>query len=1189
MQINSEIKIFLCHGDDLVNLTPEQNLAVSVRDKNLLVSAAAGSGKTKVLVERVKKLILEDNFDVDRLLIVTFTNAAAHEMKIRIRAALNEQLNKENDFETSRRLEKQIVLLSNASITTMHSFCQNLIKRNFVKIGIDPKFRVADENELEMLKETAIIELFEKNYSNGDESFKKFTDDFGGTSSSDEKVHEIILSLHKFAQSQIFPNQWLESLKENFNINENSKLENTIWYSSAMKNIGFAINAAYDECKSTLDFAREKNVYVENIEDDFNEIFVPLKNNSQDWNKIYEILNRDKLFKKLSGKKNMDDSLKKIVQSRREDYKKIIDDLHKKFFFTSEQNMIDDLREIKSSMEILIDLTIEFDKAFNEAKREKNIIDFNDMEHFAVEILQDEKITKSLRKKFQAVMVDEYQDTNAVQEKIFSSIADKNKSNFFAVGDVKQSIYKFRLADPSLFMDKYKNYPLLDDCMRIDLSKNFRSRPQVLNAINFIFERLMNSESMEIDYSEDARLNNGFNYPESNKNLLDTPTEFFLIESNDTNENSDSESLKDIERETQIIATRIKKMFVDKIQIYDTNEEKYRDVKFSDIVILRRTQKDPAAMMEILQRNNIPSYSMGDETYFQKTEIKIMMSLLTILENMRQDIPLAAVMLSEIGGFTAEELAKLKIASKSDDLCTLLTVAASSSEEFNLWNLPKDLIEKSLKFLNKINSWREIAGMLSVAELLEKIYNETGYYKYVGGLENGPMRQANLRMLIDRAVSYNAAGFRGISKFLKYISKIKELTNDLSTPRTLSENEDVVRIMTIHKSKGLEFPIVFVCELGKKFNLRDEQSEIVLKHKEFGIGSYKILKNEPIRIPTFARTAIATKNINEQKAEELRILYVAMTRAREKLILIGTSKNLKYEKYNRYGSLEKIPNFALLSANTFLEWLIAALSKKNDCVKTINCNASKIKIENETIEEEKEYIDADMSKLERKIPTSAKKNIPSKMSVTELKRRIESDDEIEKNLIEEKISTASYKRPNFETEKKLSGAEYGTLMHALMQRIDLNGDLSTEGINLQIKKLIEKKIFTIEQAKVIKSNKAAQFFASLIGKRMISSKEIYRELPFGRLIDAAKFFPNINADEKIFIQGIIDVLFKDENGNYILIDYKTDRVDDTELMIEKYKLQIEIYAEAIEAILNRKIDEKYLYMLGAEKLIRIEN
>lgn len=1180
-------------------LTSEQELSINLEDKNILVSAAAGSGKTKVLVERVKHLILNKGLDIDKFLIVTFTNAAAQEMRARIQSALNSQMKIESNIETLRRLEKQSALLTSASITTMHSFCQDLLKRNFAKVGIDPKFRVADDNELNIIKHNVIEELFEKKYSSGDENFKKFTDDFGGSLSSDNDVYEVILSLNDFIQSQVDPIKWLKSLSSMFDVDE---LENTIWFNEALKDIKFMINAVVDECQIACDTACKYNIYVKDIENDMYNSILPLKQIilSGNWDKIYEMINRNEFFSKLSPYRGADKEKADEIKKSREEYRTIINKLKEKYFFMPKKDLVNDLRDLKPSIDTLIDIMIDFEIALESVKREKNIIDFNDMEHFSIKILSDENVVKSLKKKFKVVMVDEYQDTNAVQDKIFSTIA--TDTNFFAVGDVKQSIYKFRLADPSIFLNKYQTYAQIENCERIDLNKNFRSRKEVLNAVNFVFERLMNDESMEIDYSDSAKLYQGIEYPKELSKLLDNPAEFYLINENDfKNEDNvevevddkteikDSIAVQSIEREAQMISLRIKKMIDTKTQVYDSNKGSYRDITYRDIVILRRSNKNPTLLTKVLEKNNIPVYAMGDETYFMKTEVKMIVSLLTILDNMRQDIPLVAVMLSPIGGFSAEELATLRATSNKEDMYTLITMSAlSATNGLNPYNLSEEFIKKTSNFLKKISKWREISRMISVPELLTTIYNETGFYDYVGGLENGMARQANLRMLIDKANDYESAGFRGLARFLKFISKIKELNTDLSAARTLGENEDVVRIMTIHKSKGLEFPVVFICELGKNFNIKDSQTDILLKHKELGVGPYHTLKTEPLRVTSFARQVIMARSSMESKAEELRVLYVAMTRAREKLILIGTNKGneKKYDKYKKYGNSKKVPSFALLTVNNYLDWLMMALSKETDSIKVINVSANNLKIENEQLEE-LPIMEKDLTQIEIE-PKFKSQSIPAKMSVTELKRLIEFDDTMSLNLLEDKYETKTYRRPNFEQTKKISGAEYGTIMHSLMQRLDLNKDLSSKGIREQLNLMTEAKIFTPEQAEVVSVNKAARFFKSSIGKRMLKSTEIYRELPFSRLIDSNEFF--LDTNDKIFIQGIIDLLFKDDEDNFILIDYKTDHIDEDEPkqiedIKEKYKLQMRLYAESIESILHRRVSESYLYMLSEGILI----
>ena len=1191
-------------------LTENQQKAIEIRDKNLLVSAAAGSGKTRVLVERIKQMVLSNECDIDKLLVVTFTNAAAQEMRSRIYETLSKELNRNDTTKTQEqieRLERQKILMSSASIMTIHSFCQTLLKRYFAKIDLDPKFRLADDQELNMIRQGVIEDLFEDKYKNNDKDFIEFTDKFGGDEKGDDKIHNMVIDLYKYSQCQPYPEKWLKSLIKPFEIDDNAKIEDTIWYEFAMKQIKSKLDSIYDECAINYDYAMAYDMYAEDISADMDILF-DLKRASNDWNRLYNaILNVQ--FKNLKPIKNcLDDEAKELIQKNRDAYKKSIDKLYKSYFFATSEEMIADIKAMKPMVEVLINTTIDFSKAYAAEKHEKSIIDFNDMEHFALQILSDEQTVKTLRSKYRAVMVDEYQDINGVQDAILNAIANKKDANFFAVGDIKQSIYGFRLTDSSLFQAKYKEYSSPDNLSseKIDLSQNFRSRSTVLESVNYIFDRLMNEEYFGIEYDDAAKLYCGFKYPTVSEmqiegKILDTPTEFYLIKdekssaakNNKTSQEVENsvETLQGIEREAQVIANRIKNMMNDNTQIYDVSQNKYRKLRFRDIVILLRSQENTASQVKnILEQNDIKAYSIGEESYFKALEIQVMLSLLSILDNARQDIPLAAVMLSPIGEFTSEELALMRVnVSRYADLFTVLTMTAVSSEAAQMINLPANLSDKAKNLLKKLNEWRDMSQVVSVSELITTIYRETGYYDYVGGLPEGVLRQANLRMLVDRAAAYENTALRGLARFLKFVNKIKELKTDLSIARTLGENEDVVRIMTIHKSKGLEFPVVFVAGLGKQFNLKDEKTDILLKNRKLGLGIQHIIKNEPVRFPTLSYQVVSQQNIDEQKAEEMRILYVAMTRAREKLILVGTTKmsDKNLIKLQKYKKVDKVPGFATLSANTFLEWILIALSKETKYIKTTILDNEAINMVEPSIDENIKEIRADMKKLARPHMVSTSCNIPSKMSVTELKRRVEYENEFVVNLLSDDGKEVIYKRPDFEQSKKVSGIEYGLLMHSVMQRVDLNGDLTASGIKKQIDEMVKQNIFTIEQAKIVRNTNAAKFFASDIGKRMINSNEIYRELPFSRLVDVSKFYPNVK--DKIFIQGIIDVLFRSENG-FILLDYKTDKfnsadVNAIEQMRNKYQLQMDLYSEAIEAVIKKPIAEKYLYMLSDNTFI----
>ena len=633
--------------------------------------------------------------------------------------------------------------------------------------------------------------------------------------------------------------------------------------------------------------------------------------------------------------------------------------------------------------------------------------------------------------------------------------------------------------------------------------------------------------------------------------------------------------------EIQFIANKIHELINSEVLIKDDKVDGgLRPIEFRDIVILRRSLKNYAAkILDVLRENNIPAYAADKEGYFKATEIQVILSLLTLLDNARQDIPLAAVLLSPIGGFSAEELAELRIEDLHSDMYELIEKSPS---------------ENCVIFLDKLNHWRELARQVSVPELLSSIYRETGYYDYVGKeMTQGIVRQANLRMLVDRAAEYEKTAFRGLSRFVQFIKKIRTLGNDLSSARTLGENENVVKVTTIHESKGLEFPVVFVAGLGNKFKL---ERDFLITHRTLGVGVFRVLADGAARLPNFARRVIERQINLESISEELRILYVALTRAKEKLILVGTVDNEKVlEKFEQYVELDELPKYLIQDAKKFMDWLlmIKAGAAKNIDTKIIKLSEIKKPTEiTPAVEEEKKE---EIFQKPEKLELSPLENIPAKLSVSELKRRA-AESEFEEGEVEN--STAfpvelRLRRPSFKQAKKISGSEYGTLLHSVMQHLNLQGELSSEGISSQISQMVKNELIDAENAKVIKIRDIEKFFAADIGKRLVASKKIYRELPFSRLISAKDFFKEA-ADEKIFIQGIIDLLFFDEQKeSWILLDYKTDntfKIPPDELdktFRDKYKVQINLYVQAVESLLPIKIHEKYLYLLSANRLVEM--
>lgn len=1186
-----------------MNWTAQQKKAIYSREKNLLVAAAAGSGKTAVLVERITQMIIEGKCDVDEMLIVTFTNVAAQEMRSRIQKKIEEKISEENDSELLAKLERQAILLSGASIMTFHSFCMSVIKRNFSKIDLDPKFREGNEHELNILKQEVIEELFEEKYSS-DKNFIKFSDDFGGNVHGDEKIYKIILDLHDASCSRPYPAKWLDSLATKYEKPEN-KSWTEILFDSALEDVKILIENAFTEISKIkkIDDAKisdssESAKKVEKFKTNWNKILQifdrefflisSLKKFNDDWDEIYKILSQIE-FEKISGNLSLPDDLKELKSefvAQRNIYKDKISEM-KKTVAKPKAEIILEIENLSKPVRQLVELTKEFDEKFTVAKRERGIIDFSDMEHLALKIFNtDEKTAENYRKKFKIIMVDEYQDTNDVQEEIISKIV--REDNFFAVGDVKQSIYKFRNASPEIFLHKYKNYPLSENCERIDLSKNFRSREQVVDAVNEIFRRLMTEDAMEIDYNEDAKLNFGAvdDYLPAKENIFDDPTEFLIVsqekdpqDGNPQNDDeNEAEELDKLEKEIQVIADKINFMRKSDKKVWDEKKKNYRPLEFRDIVILLRSTDGKATkIIDILAKNKIPAYAEDKGGYFKAQEVQTILNLLNVLDNSRQDIPLAAVMMSIIGGFSAEELAQLRIDGRDFDLYTLV-FAKSAENNF--------LGEKCKNFLIKLNYWREISRQVSVSELLSKIYRETGFYDYFDNA-GGKVAQANLRVLIDRAAEYEQTAFRGLSRFIQFIKKMRELNNDLSSARTLGENENLVRVMTIHKSKGLEFPVVFVAELGKKFNLQDLNKNVIA-HRNFGLGICRVIEGVHglNLITTFPQKVIKNKMKLENLAEELRILYVAFTRAKEKLILIGTCDSKNLEKFSE---VEEISAQQIQSANNPLDWLLAVKNFASKVIKFEIVKDSKIKISDEKISDE---VEEKISQAVEKLPPSPLENIPAKVSVTEIKRRLEEieNDELAENFFDRK---KIYRRPNFIQKKSLSPAELGTLIHSVMQHLNLSEKLEEKNISAQIDKMIEKKIFDEVQGEKLKSNSAniAKFFSSQIGKNLLSAKKIYRELPFSYYVAAekiggGKIFTQATG-EKIFIQGIIDLLFQNSAGKWILLDYKTDRENSDENFIKEYCEQIRLYVQAVENILNLKISEKYLYLLNCGREIKM--
>lgn len=1241
--------------------TDDQKNAIELNDKDILVAAAAGSGKTAVLVERVvSHLLLPENdknhWDVDRLMVVTFTNAAAEEMRQRIEKALEEKIESERLAENSdkkliERLEKQKILLSNASISTMHSFCQNLIRQNFAVLDLDPAFRAGHDQEIKIMQQEVMEEVFEKYYENSDSFIHDFAEKYGSDKNGDEELYKIVMKLYHMAYNQPFPNKWLNDIAERFDVNPDGRIADTFWGKRIYDEIQHQLKIAEEAIEEVRYLAEgadsDKYDKVEKLIDSDNTIITNIQKAVKDenWDSMVNHLNTKFATWANFGKGAAENNaLAQDIRKKR--IKDIVEDLKKKLSIGHERDFLEDIIAVAPEARGLCDLVKSFVDLYTAKKKEKNIIDFTDMEHLALKILLSEDnndgelkpspVALDLRKHYQEIMVDEYQDTNEVQDAIVRLIAGENSGKVFNVGDVKQSIYRFRSADPALFQNKYKLFKNIanDTQQLITLSKNFRSRKSVLDGINFIFAQCMTEDPMDIDYDDRAALYAGLDYELPDKgDILDEKIEIHIVNKADKEENSegdDTENLKGMELEFHMIAQRLREIYQSGAMVYDKNcktNNHYRRVSWRDMVILLRSMSGdiPTIALDALQKYNIPAYSSKGGGYFYTTEIQVMTALLTIIDNARQDIPLAAVLYSPIVGLSAEELAELRQIDKGELYNAILL---ANSPEINLAD---NIKEKIASFLDKLSKWRRLSRHTGVPELIWQLYRDTGYYDFVGGLPGGLVRQANLRAFITRAEEYEKTDFRGLFRFLRFIKRMRDMETDLEVARTLGENEDVVRIMTIHKSKGLEFPIVAVGNMSRRFNTRDAGENIIVS-KEMGIGIKRIDLDNYVRYNTISHIAVQNSILQESKAEELRVLYVALTRAREKLIMTGSvndyEKTLKNWCNNANTKSSVLPYVALSNASNYLDWVMPAVirhpqNRKNagfvgdvgnfamglesqweikvhgaGTIKALPSEEETLNEQLETVKNnqplplEKSAHEDDISaRLSWKYDYHGTENIPAKLSVSEIKRRFEVEveedgslklNEWDKNDVAKE--DFSFPQPEFVKEKKIfSGAQYGTLMHSVMQHIDVSGgakSLTIKGINGQLEKMVENGIILAEQKPAVFIKRIQEFFKSDIGKRFMKARNVWRELPFSRMLKAKDFYPEVTDEEAyIFSQGVIDVLLEEKNGNYVIVDYKTDKNTEPEDVKKRYKVQLAMYRKAVEEIMGVKVAECYLYML----------
>ena len=1239
--------------------TDEQQQAIDTRKCNLLVAAAAGSGKTAVLVERIIKIITneENPVDIDKLLVVTFTSAAAAEMRERIAAAISKALEKNPN---SKNLQKQLTLLSRANITTMHSFCLDVIKNYFYTIDLDPSFRIADETEITLMKNEIIEDIFEELYEEDNEYFKGLVEAYS-TAKDDEKLKDIILNLYKFSMSGPWPESWLIEKAEEFNIKTLEELDKTKWVEILKDNIRVEVEGfinMYHKAIELISDTEGLEAYLDTFRGDLECLENVYESLNYGLSEIYAALNGVVFTKLKTVRKSavFDENAQGTVKSIRDTVKKKVKSLIEDSFTFTPEESLQGIKDVYPYMKELSRITLDFLDKFNEKKREKNLLDFNDLEHLCLKILIDRDennniipsgVAEHFKEFFDEVLVDEYQDSNNVQETIIDLVSRKNSDdpNVFMVGDVKQSIYRFRQAKPELFLDKYSRYPLASGGKerKIQLYKNFRSRDEVLRGVNFIFKMVMSNVVGELEYTDDEALHLGATFLENQEEDSEVggSIELHIIDKsgNEAEEvveeelqESEEEEVDAISLEAKLVSKRIKELFEVKdgkrFKVFDKETKEYRDVKYKDIVILLRATKNWSEIfLDELGAEGIPVYADTGSGYFESIEIRTIMSLLKIIDNPLQDVPMIAVLKSPIMGFTAEELSEIRLLNKEKYFYEIIKDIYDEKYEVS-----DTLKAKCNKVISDLEKWRNKTIYTPIDEFIWYLYMDTAYYGYVGAMPNGTLRQANLKILFQRAKQYESTSFKGLFNFITFINKLRKSSGDMGSAKILGENEDVVRIMSIHKSKGLEFPIVFTCGMGKQFNLMD-LSNSILFHEELGFGPDFVNLNNRNSYSTLAKEAIKKRIRLETLSEEMRILYVAFTRAKEKLIITGATRDLDKSIKNWVSAASLDENIILpsevLKGKSYLDWIAMAICKHRQGEELREqCGASRElivddfsnwdvqmwrksdilgdknldpvdKIEENTLNITATNISVDKEikrRLGYKYQYEEGSILPSNVSVSDLKRKdLQYEDEAETlEIFREKEII----KPKFlQEEKGFTAAEKGTLMHYVMLRLDFDRVGSVAEIKKQIEELVLNKSLTEKEAKVIRYTKIFNLFKSDLGKRILKAHEegrmVHRELPFFTEISSLDINPELNKEiyqnEKIRLQGIIDGFFKEEDG-IVLFDYKTDYLEEgnEDEIIERYMVQMKYYKEALEKVTESRVKEVYLYLFALDKEVLLK-
>lgn len=1208
-----------------VKWTSEQKKVIDLRDRDILVSAAAGSGKTAVLVERIVNRICVDNppVDIDRMLVVTFTKAAAAEMRERVSRAIDSLKEQKPDDEN---LQRQSTLVHNALITTIDSFCLFVVQNNFAQLNLDPDFRIGDQAELKLMLKDALAQVFEDNYAREDnEEFINLIDTYS-KGRNDSAVRQMVEDIYYKAGSSSWPRKWMNSLLRLYDIKSAKQLEDSEIIKEIVDYSRVLLEEAVQELTMAKDLASATpglEKYALTLSED-----IALFDGIADvtgYVGMQEFLNkisfgRIAVIRKFDG----DEKKKERVKSMRDATKKKVDGIKQKYFGMSIELMYEQLERQRPFVKELIRLSLEFYDAMEAVKTRKRVFDFSDIEHFALRILVDEQTleptetAREFSKHFEEIMIDEYQDSNQVQEDILTAISREHQGvgNMFMVGDVKQSIYRFRMARPELFMEKYNTYTSDDSAhQRIDLHKNFRSRNEVLDFTNDIFYKIMAADLGNVQYDDDAALYPGASYPKETMR-----PELLLVDYKDEDL---SEIIEDkVQIEALLIANRIRSL-MENGMVTDKKTGQLRAVQYRDIVILSRSVATWGnTVAAVLKDCDIPAHVESNTGYFSSYEIQVILSMLRILDNPLQDIPMAAVLASPIVGMDDEELAQIRSAFKGVSFAQAALSAMAGEDGYE--------DEKLKAFALVFERLRGAVADTPIHELLYRMLDETGFYRYASAMPAGKRRRQNIDMLIEMAAAYEKTSYKGLFHFVRYIDIQQKYEIDYGEADTAGENDDVVRIMTIHKSKGLEFPVVFVSGLGKGFNTQDTKSDLVI-HEKLGLGLVEKTKSPRTKRPSLIRNEIESRIKRENLGEELRVLYVALTRAKEKIILTGGLSNAQksFEKYRGNVNANQPISFGQREgAGCYLDWVIPAMLSYPDkyTVSTVDATefAARTAMDMAANDISKAQLIGHISAADE---TKAKElaeefdfeyayasdiTKKSKYSVSELKHdsMVEKYDSTEREaerpkfLLEEKETYV----PDFARDDEAGGASNeskepknaagvnqgalrGTAVHRVMECLDFKSlcDIDTKdhvAVSAFVKKsmdeMLKKGLITDDMYRLTRPKLIEQFISSDVAARMAQADkrgDLYKEKPF------------VMDYEGVLVQGIIDVFWL-ENDKIVLLDYKTDRVNAAKELIDRYSTQLKLYADALGRIFSTdgksiQADERLIYSFRLQQTIVI--